>query len=102
MARQVGFIFDVDGLGDFLNEAQRLHIPMAVATSARKVNRAFVLEVLNIASYFGAVVAVEDIQEGKPHPETFLTAAERLGAVRRTVWSSRVERPGSRWPRARA
>ena len=67
------------GLIDFLNEAQRLHIPMAVATSAGKANREFVLQGLVIESYFSTVIGVEEIQEGKPHPEIFLRAAEKLG-----------------------
>ena len=67
------------GLVEFLNEAQRLHIPMAVATSAGKANREFVLQGLGIESYFSAVIGVEEIQEGKPHPEIFLKAAQKLG-----------------------
>jgi beta-phosphoglucomutase len=67
------------GLIDFLSEAQRLHIPMAVATSAGKANRQFVLQGLDIESYFSAVIGVEEIHEGKPHPEIFLRAAEKLG-----------------------
>jgi beta-phosphoglucomutase family hydrolase len=66
------------GLIEFLNEAQRLHIPMAVATSAGKANRDFVLQGLDMESYFSAIIGVEEIQEGKPHPEIFLKAAEKL------------------------
>ena len=75
------YLKPIDGLIPFLNEAQRLHIPMAVATSAGKANRDFVLEGLAIEIYFNAVVGVEEIQEGKPDPEIFLRAADRLGAI---------------------
>jgi beta-phosphoglucomutase len=71
----------IAGLVDFLNEARRLHLPMAVATAAGKANRDFVLEGLGIESYFSVVVGVEDVQHGKPHPEIFLKAAERLGVA---------------------
>lgn len=75
------YLKPIDGLFPFLNEAQRLHIPMGVATSAGKANRDFVLEGLAIAAYFSVVVGVEEIQEGKPDPEIFLTAADRLGVI---------------------
>jgi beta-phosphoglucomutase family hydrolase len=68
----------IDGLLPFLNESQRLHIPMAVATSAGKTNRDFVLQGLAIEAYFSVVVGVEEIREGKPDPEIFLKAAEKL------------------------
>ena len=71
----------IAGLIEFLNEAQRLCIPMAVATSAGKTNRDFVLQGLAIEAYFSVVVGVEEIHEGKPDPEIFLKAAERLAVA---------------------
>ena len=71
----------IDGLIGFLNGAQHLHVPMAVATSAGKANRDFVLKGLGLEPYFTAVVGVEEIQEGKPHPEIFLRTAEKLGVA---------------------
>jgi beta-phosphoglucomutase len=51
----------------------------AVATSAPRKNLETILDVLQIAEYFGALVAGEEPQHGKPDPQIFLLAAERLG-----------------------
>jgi beta-phosphoglucomutase len=38
-----------------------------------------ILRLTGVASSFAAVVAMEDTQRGKPDPQVFLVAAERLG-----------------------
>jgi beta-phosphoglucomutase family hydrolase len=75
------YLEPIAGLIPFLNEAERLRIPMAVATSAGKTNRDFVLQGLGIEAYFSVVVGVEEIHEGKPDPEIFLKAADRLAVI---------------------
>lgn len=62
---------------EFLNDRG---VPRALATSSEReaaedhLGRAGVLELLDV------LVARTDVASGKPHPETFLRAAERLGA----------------------
>ena len=68
----------ISGLNDFLDRSQQLNISMAIATSAGKTTIDFTLDGLEIRSYFGATVGGDDVQQGKPHPETFLTAAQQL------------------------
>lgn len=51
----------------------------ALATSAPRANVEAVLAVLGLAEYFSALVAAEDVQRGKPDPQVFLMAAERVG-----------------------
>jgi HAD superfamily hydrolase (TIGR01509 family) len=68
----------IAGLIGFLAESRRLGISMAVATAAGKANREFVLDGLGIAPHFHAVIGAEDVRNGKPHPEIFLKAADRL------------------------
>ena len=51
----------------------------AIASSAPRLNVEVVLRVLGLEPQFGALVAAEDVRHGKPDPEVFLTAAERLG-----------------------
>lgn len=68
----------VAGLTDFLEAAATADFPMAVATSAPEVNIKYILDGLNIRGYFRAVVGAEDVRNGKPHPEMFLTTADRL------------------------
>jgi len=71
----------IGGLMEFLADARRRGILMAVATAAGKANRTFTLDGLGITAYFDAVVGAEDVQNGKPSPEIFLRAAERVGAA---------------------
>jgi HAD superfamily hydrolase (TIGR01509 family) len=54
-------------------------LPMAVATggSRRQVTKAMAAS--GLSDFFGAVVTADDITNGKPHPETFLRAAELIG-----------------------
>jgi beta-phosphoglucomutase len=53
----------------------------ALATSAPRANVETMLRVLNLAEYFGAVVAAEDVQRGKPDPQVFLLAAARVAVA---------------------
>lgn len=66
------------GLHEFLERAHQLHIPMAVASAAIPFNIDFVLDNLNIRHYFKAIVSADDVLLSKPHPETFLKAAQLL------------------------
>ncbi len=50
----------------------------AIASSAPRANIAAALHALGLTSYFDATVADEDVTHGKPDPEVFLLAAERL------------------------
>jgi beta-phosphoglucomutase len=53
----------------------------ALATSAPRANVATMVEVLGLAEYFGAMVAAEDVQRGKPDPQVFILAADRLSVA---------------------
>ncbi len=69
----------IKGLEDFLGETKKLTIPVALATSAGKNNVDFVLDGLDLRSYFDVLVSGDDVRFGKPHPETFFQASKRLG-----------------------
>jgi beta-phosphoglucomutase family hydrolase len=58
-------------------KAERWH--QAVASSAPRLNLDVMLGALDLERYFEAVVCAEDVRRGKPAPEPFLTAAERMG-----------------------
>lgn len=58
----------------------------AIASSAPIENVELIVEVLQLKELFSAIVSGQDIVHGKPHPEVFLLAAERLGVLpRRSV-----------------
>ncbi len=66
------------GLHNFLEKAYQLGIPMAIGSAAIPFNIDFVLDNLNIRHYFTAIVSADDVVLSKPHPETFLKAAQLL------------------------
>ncbi|MEA2736543.1 MAG: hypothetical protein QOE14_2994 [Humisphaera sp.] len=54
-------------------------LPMAVATGGMRHICHKTLETLGLLDRFKAIVAAEDVQNGKPAPDIFLEAARRLG-----------------------
>jgi len=52
--------------------------PLAIATGARREEVASTLAATGLADCFLVVVAAQDFEQGKPHPESFLFALERL------------------------
>ena len=66
------------GLKDFLETAYQQDIPMAIGSAAIPFNIDFVLDNLNIRHYFKVIVSADDVVLSKPHPETFLKAAQLL------------------------
>jgi beta-phosphoglucomutase len=72
------FLELISGLDHFLNEAKTAGILMAIGSAAIPFNINFVLDGLNIQSFFSAIVSANDVNVSKPHPETFLKAAELL------------------------
>ena len=69
----------IDGLPQFLEQASSTGIEMAIGSAAIMFNIDFVLDGLNIRHYINAIVSADDVQHSKPHPETFLTGAQKLG-----------------------
>lgn len=68
----------IEGLGDFLEAARQMHIPMAIGSAAMPFNINFVLDNLHLRHYFSAIVSADDVSRSKPHPETYLKAAALL------------------------
>ena len=51
----------------------------AIGSSAPRGNVDLILQLTGTAAHFDAVVSMEDTQRGKPDPQVFLVAAERVG-----------------------
>jgi beta-phosphoglucomutase len=51
---------------------------VAIASSGPRENVSLLIEVIGVRDAVDAVVASEDVTEGKPHPEVFVKAAELL------------------------
>jgi len=69
------------GLHNFLEAAYQQGIPMAIGSAAIPFNIDFVLDNLHIRHYFKAIVSADDVVLSKPHPETFLKAAQLLNVA---------------------
>jgi beta-phosphoglucomutase len=53
----------------------------AIASSAPRANLDLILRLTGVEAFFGAVVGMEDTERGKPDPQVFLVAAQRLGVA---------------------
>lgn len=67
------------GLLDFLTALKAQHVKLAVGTSAPESNVVFTLDGLPLRPYFDAIVDASMVHKGKPDPEIYLTAANRVG-----------------------
>lgn len=63
----------------FLGHIVAAGIPMALATSSRKLKMQLVMEGSGLDKYFSVFVTGEEVERGKPQPDIFLLAAEKLG-----------------------
>ena len=68
----------VAGVTEFVQTLARHGVPMAVATSARRLDAMELLGPLALVERFRAIVTVEDVTRGKPDPEIYRLAASRL------------------------
>jgi HAD superfamily hydrolase (TIGR01509 family) len=66
------------GVVEFLDRLKAAGLPIAVATSALGEYADFVLTRLDILHRFRFVLTSQDISRGKPDPEVYLLASERL------------------------
>ena len=76
--RQKG-IGSIPGVLEFLAQARKQGIPCAIGSSAPRENVDICLHSLRIETYFSATVSGADVQRGKPAPDIFLKAAEKMG-----------------------
>ena len=67
------------GAKDLLSEVQAAGVPAALVTSTQRRITEYVLDGLG-RDYFTTTLTGDEVARPKPHPEPYLTAAERLGA----------------------
>jgi beta-phosphoglucomutase len=76
-----GGITVIEGAIDWVKRLGERGWLQAIASAAPRANIDAILEVLDLHRYFDAAVAAEDVARGKPDPQVFLLAAERLGVA---------------------
>jgi beta-phosphoglucomutase family hydrolase len=73
-----GGVGPLPGAAEWVRKLHAEGWKQAIASSAPRKNVDVVLEVLGLGSFFQAVVSAEDVTQGKPDPQVFLIAAQRL------------------------
>lgn len=67
------------GARSLLVAIKAMHWQQAIGSSAPRANLDLILELTDTRNEFDVVVSAEDTSRGKPDPQVFLVAAERLG-----------------------
>jgi beta-phosphoglucomutase len=67
------------GARELLGGLRRAGFRQAIGSSAPRKNLELILKLTGIEKYMDAVVGAEETQRGKPDPQVFLVAAEKLG-----------------------
>ena len=74
------------GLVDFLQTIKSAGIKTALATSAGQGNIDFTLDGIGLKSQFDVIVGGGEVNKGKPDPEIYLMAAQKLGVNPVNCW----------------
>ncbi len=69
----------IPGIEAFLKNLHEAGVLCAIGSSTPRKNVETILAMVGFGNYFQAIVCAEDVTQGKPHPEVFLTGAMRLG-----------------------
>ncbi|MCA9971611.1 MAG: HAD family phosphatase [Anaerolineales bacterium] len=67
------------GLEDLMTAVTRFGVPWAVATSSPRSHALAILAQLGLQDACGAIAAGDEVAHGKPAPDIYLLAAQRLG-----------------------
>ena len=74
-------IATLPGVQEWLRGLHERGILQAVVSSAPRENITVVLQAAGVASLFEALISGDEVAQGKPDPETYLRAAQRLGVL---------------------
>jgi HAD superfamily hydrolase (TIGR01509 family) len=83
------------GLHALQAEIARRNIPWAVATSSPRTHAVEILHQLGLQAQCSAIAAGDEVTHGKPNPDIYLLAAERLGVAPQTCLALEDSGPGS-------
>ncbi|RJQ33418.1 HAD family phosphatase [Candidatus Parcubacteria bacterium] len=71
---------EIPGTREFIMQLRKMRIPLALASGSSLAFIRFVLQNLGLDDCFGAVASSDEVENGKPAPDVFLLAAQRIGA----------------------
>ena len=69
----------ISGLIFLLEKIFQKNIPMGLATMGDQHNIYFTFKALNLTNFFHSTTGLHEVKKGKPDPEIFLAAAEKIG-----------------------
>ena len=69
------------GAKELLQYLKNHHYQIALATSSLPSRACHILDMHHILSYFDEIICGSDVQRGKPYPDIFLKACERLNVL---------------------
>lgn len=75
--QEVG-IKTLPGVTEFLTALKAAAVPCAIASSTDYENIRVALDLIRLGGCFNVIVSAEDVTRGKPDPQVFLLAAEKL------------------------
>lgn len=84
-AKQVAFdalvangVVMIKGTRALIEEAHAARLPIAIASGATRADIELVLAGLKLRDRFEIIVTADDVEQSKPHPQTYALAADRL------------------------
>lgn len=72
-------IAPLPGVREFLASLKAAGIPCVVGSSTERLNIDTIMGGIGLGEYFSAIVSADDTTRGKPDPQVFLLAAQRIG-----------------------
>ena len=66
------------GVRVWLERLRDAGVPCAIGSSTHRANIDLSLGLIGLGEFFTGIVTAEDVRQGKPHPDVFLKAAERI------------------------
>ncbi|HEY60786.1 MAG TPA: HAD-IA family hydrolase [Anaerolineae bacterium] len=75
----------MSGVSDYLETAEKLGLPIVIASNAKREQITPIIDRLNINKYFSCILTRENVQKPKPYPDILFLALEKLGLSNKEV-----------------
>lgn len=72
---------ETPGLSAFLTAARGSGLRLGLGTGSPSETISFIIDHLDLRRLFDVVVGADEVKRGKPHPDTFLAVARKLGVA---------------------
>lgn len=69
----------IEGIIDLIEKLHKKDILLGIASSSSLTRIIFILQLLKVKDKFKTIISSDDVENGKPYPDIYLKAAEKLG-----------------------